>query len=45
MAFEGESDRTLLYRIANIVSIGYYTPLLGVGATYTIPVAIYRITT
>lgn len=25
------------------VSIGYYTPLLGIGATYAIPVAIYRI--
>ncbi len=28
---------------AGNVSIGYYTPLLGVGATYSIPVSIYRI--
>ncbi len=28
---------------AGNVSIGYYTPLLGIGATYSIPVAIYRI--
>lgn len=27
---------------ANNVSIGYYTPLLGIGVTYTIPVSIYR---
>lgn len=26
------------------VSVGYYIPSLGIGATYTIPVAIYRIT-
>ena len=29
---------------ANNVSIGYYTPLLGIGATYTIPCSIYRVT-
>lgn len=29
---------------ANSVSIGYFTPALGLGATYTIPVAVYRIT-
>lgn len=29
---------------AGNVSIGYYTPLLGIGATYAIPTAIYRIT-
>jgi hypothetical protein len=28
---------------ANNVSIGYYTPLLGIGTTYTIPVSVYRI--
>jgi len=28
---------------AGQVSIGYYTPLLGIGATYSIPVSIYRI--
>lgn len=28
---------------ANNVSLGYYTPLLGIGATYTIPVSIYRV--
>lgn len=28
---------------AGNVSIGYYTPLLGIGATYSIPVSIYRI--
>jgi hypothetical protein len=26
------------------VSVGYYTPLLGVGATYSMPISIYRIT-
>jgi hypothetical protein len=30
---------------AGLVSIGYYTPLLAIGATYSIPVAVYRITT
>lgn len=29
---------------AGNISIGYYTPLLGIGATYAIPVAVYRIT-
>ena len=29
---------------AGNVSIGYYTPLLGIGATYAIPVSVYRIT-
>jgi len=29
---------------AGNVSIGYYTPLLGIGATYAIPTAIYRVT-
>ena len=29
---------------ANSVSIGYFTPALGLGATYTIPVSVYRIT-
>jgi hypothetical protein len=29
---------------AGNVSIGYYTPLLGIGATYSIPVSIYRVT-
>lgn len=29
---------------AGNVSIGYYTPLLGIGATYSIPVSVYRIT-
>ena len=28
---------------ANNVSIGYYVPALGIGATYTIPVSVYRI--
>lgn len=28
---------------AGNVSIGYYTPLLGIGATYSIPVSVYRI--
>lgn len=28
---------------ANSVSIGYYVPALGIGATYTIPVAVYKI--
>lgn len=27
----------------NSVSIGYYTPALGLAATYTIPVSVYRI--
>lgn len=27
----------------NNVSIGYYTPALGIGATYSIPVSVYRI--
>lgn len=27
---------------ANQVSVGYYTPALGIAATYTIPVSIYR---
>lgn len=26
------------------VSIGYYTPALGIAATYTIPVSVYRVT-
>lgn len=29
---------------AGNVSIGYYTPLLGIGAVYSIPVSVYRIT-
>jgi len=29
---------------AGNVSIGYYTPLLGIGATYTIPIAVYKVT-
>lgn len=29
---------------AGNVSIGYYTPLLGIGATYAIPTAIYKVT-
>jgi len=29
---------------ANSVSIGYYTPALGLAATYSIPIAVYRIT-
>lgn len=29
---------------AGNVSIGYYTPLLGIGATYSIPVSVYRVT-
>ena len=29
---------------AGQVSVGYYTPLLGIGATYTIPIRVYRIT-
>ncbi|GGB15056.1 hypothetical protein GCM10011380_00590 [Sphingomonas metalli] len=29
---------------ANSVSVGYYTPLLAIGAAYSIPVGIYRIT-
>jgi hypothetical protein len=29
---------------AGNVSVGYYTPLLGVGATYTMPISVYRIT-
>lgn len=30
--------------VANSVSIGYFTPALGIGATYSIPVSVYRIT-
>lgn len=26
------------------VSIGYYTPLLGIGASYAMPIAIYKVT-
>lgn len=29
---------------AGNVSIGYYTPLLGIGATYAIPIAIFKVT-
>jgi len=29
---------------AGNVSIGYYTPLLAIGASYSIPVSVYRIT-
>lgn len=29
---------------AGSVSVGYYTPLLGIGAVYSIPIAIYRVT-
>lgn len=28
---------------ANSVSIGYFTPALGLAATYTIPASVYRI--
>lgn len=28
----------------NSLSVGYYTPLLGIASTYTIPVSVYRIT-
>lgn len=28
---------------AGNVSFGYYTPLLGIGATYSVPVAVYRV--
>lgn len=28
---------------ANNVSIGYYVPALGIGATYTIPVSVFRV--
>jgi len=28
---------------ANNVSIGYYVPALGIGATYTIPVTVYKV--
>lgn len=27
------------------ISVGYYTPLLGIGAAYSMPIAVYRITT
>lgn len=30
---------------AGQVSVGYYTPALGIGATYSMPITIYRITT
>lgn len=30
---------------AGNVSVGYYTPLLGIGASYNMPFALYRITT
>lgn len=29
---------------ANTISIGLYLPALGVGATYSVPIAVYRIT-
>lgn len=29
---------------ANAVSVGYYTPLLGIGATYTMPISVWKIT-
>jgi len=29
---------------ANQVTVAYFVPALGVGATYSIPVAVYRIT-
>lgn len=29
---------------AGNVSIGYYTPLLGIGASYAMPIAIYKVT-
>lgn len=29
---------------ANSVSIGYFTPALGIASTYSIPVSVYRIT-
>lgn len=28
---------------ANSVSVGYYTPLLGIGASYSMPISVYRI--
>ena len=28
---------------AGNVSVGYYTPLLAIGATYSIPISVYRI--
>lgn len=30
---------------ANQVTVAYFTPALGLGATYSIPIAVYRITT
>lgn len=30
---------------AGNISVGYYTPLLSVGASYSMPIAVYRITT
>lgn len=30
---------------AGNISVGYYTPLLGIGASYSMPIAVYRITT
>lgn len=29
---------------ANSISVGYFTPALGLAATYSIPVSVYRIT-
>lgn len=29
---------------AGNISVGYYTPLLGIGASYSMPIAVYRIT-
>lgn len=28
---------------ANNVSVGYYTPALGIASSYTMPIAVYRI--
>lgn len=30
---------------AGNISVGYYTPVLGIGASYSMPIAVYRITT
>lgn len=28
---------------ANTVNVGYYTPLLGIGATYSMPITVYKV--
>jgi hypothetical protein len=30
---------------ANTVTVSYFTPALGIGATFSIPVSVYRVTT